>query len=184
MKKLLLPFLAILFLASCEKESMKDMQPDLKIGDAYLGGIIAYILQPGDPGYVENEFHAIIAAPSDRSEGIEFGSYPIKGATGTALGTGKANTIAIIKSLGATSFAEQLAKDLELGWYLPSKDELNKLYLNKEAIGGFADDYYWSSTVTDDNLVWIQNFKTGETRFTDQKEAQKERTRNILKSSS
>jgi hypothetical protein len=31
-------------------------------------------------------------------------------------------------------------------WYLPSKDELNKLYLNKTAVGGFADDDYWSSS--------------------------------------
>ena len=35
-------------------------------------------------------------------------------------------------------------------WHLPTKEELNQLYLNKEKVGGFAfDDYYWSSTVSD-----------------------------------
>jgi len=35
------------------------------------------------------------------------------------------------------------------GWHLPTKDELNVLYLNKDAIGGFVINYnyyYWSST--------------------------------------
>ena len=30
------------------------------------------------------------------------------------------------------------------GWRLPTKDELNLLYQNKDKIGGFAYDYYWS----------------------------------------
>ena len=59
-------------------------------------------------------------------------------------------------------------------WYLPSKDELNKLYINRVAIGGFAPrfgqilssgmvyDYgysYWSSTEDDDGFAWSQIFK-------------------------
>jgi hypothetical protein len=32
-------------------------------------------------------------------------------------------------------------------WYLPTKDELNLLYLQKAVVGGFTDNYYWSSTV-------------------------------------
>ncbi len=31
-------------------------------------------------------------------------------------------------------------------WYLPSIDELNKLYLNKTSIEGFYDEIYWSSS--------------------------------------
>jgi len=34
-------------------------------------------------------------------------------------------------------------------WYLPSSDELNKLYLNKSAVGGFSNTFYWSSTEED-----------------------------------
>jgi hypothetical protein len=50
-------------------------------------------------------------------------------------------------------------------WYLlPSIDELNKLYLNKVAIGGFADYPYWSSSEKDGNnslYVWMLNFTNG-----------------------
>jgi len=34
-------------------------------------------------------------------------------------------------------------------WYLPSKFELNLLYLQKTVVGGFASTYYWSSTESD-----------------------------------
>ena len=34
-------------------------------------------------------------------------------------------------------------------WFLLSRDELNKLYLNKEMIGGFEGDGYWSSIKED-----------------------------------
>ena len=42
-------------------------------------------------------------------------------------------------------------------WYLPSKDELNQLYLNKAAIGGFdSGNYYWSSTANSNSSSWTQ----------------------------
>jgi hypothetical protein len=53
-------------------------------------------------------------------------------------------------------------------WYLPSKDELNQMYINKttlEAVSGFAafadDDYYWSSTEGANNTEWLQDFYNG-----------------------
>lgn len=48
------------------------------------------------------------------------------------------------------------------GWRLPTKDELNTLYQNKTAIGGFENDFYWSSTQSI-NLVtaWYQDFAIG-----------------------
>jgi hypothetical protein len=47
------------------------------------------------------------------------------------------------------------------GWRLPSKDELDILYDNKDKIGGFARDYYWSSTEFDDYDAWLQDFANG-----------------------
>lgn len=46
-------------------------------------------------------------------------------------------------------------------WVLPDKNELNALYENKEAIGGFDGIIYWSSTEYDAGNAWRQNFTNG-----------------------
>ena len=48
------------------------------------------------------------------------------------------------------------------GWRLPTKDELNILFENKDTIGSFSDNYYWSSTETKGIYsAWIQFFNDG-----------------------
>lgn len=51
------------------------------------------------------------------------------------------------------------------GWRLPSKDELNQLFENKDTIGQFTEGFYWSSTNADDTVVigsaWGQRFSDG-----------------------
>ena len=138
----------------------------LAIGGAYQGGKIAYILHSGDPGYVAGQTHGLIAAKVDQSTGIRWynGAYTATGATATALGTGFSNTNMIIGKQGAlaTSYAAGVARAYHGGgytdWYLPSKDELNKLYLRQAAIGGFGPHYYWSSSEYDANTAWYQAF--------------------------
>ena len=139
----------------------------LTVGASYGGGVIAYLLQSGDIGYDPSVQHGLIAATSDQSTGVQWYnlSYTNTYATGTAIGTGLSNTMAIIANQGAGSYAATVARSYTGGgntdWYLPSKDELNKLYINRVSIGGFASAWYWSSSENNAFVAWYQYFFSG-----------------------
>ncbi len=96
-------------------------------------------------------------------------------AVGTAIGTGQANTTIIINSQGSGTYAAKLCADLTLNgysdWFLPSKDELNEMFINRTLInatsvanGGAAFTlHYWSSSQQDGNSnnAWIQFLNSG-----------------------
>ena len=54
----------------------------------------------------------------------------------------------------------------ELGWFLPSKDELNLMYVNlyKQGLGSFVSGspFYWSSSGYDAYNAWWQTFFSGD----------------------
>jgi len=141
---------------------------DVAVGDNLQGGKVAYILAVGDTGYNPSVQHGLVAALTDQSTSKVWHATNdgVTGATGTAIGTGLGNTNAIIALYGAESNAAKVAQTYSVGiyttgWYLPSKDELNKLYINKSLIGGFTAGYYWSSSEVDSVLAWSQNFNLG-----------------------
>ena len=143
----------------------------LKVGDEYQGGVVAYVLVSGDPGYDPSTQHGLVIATSYISDQITWDNWALyrttTGATGTAIGTGLTNTNTIIASQGGTttSYAAGLARAYNGGgysdWYLPSKDELNILYLNKEKIGLLAIGSFWSSSEVSRTDAWAIRFDTG-----------------------
>ena len=57
--------------------------------------------------------------------------------------------------------AKKACEALGEGWRLPTKEELNIMYENKDLVIGFAGNYYWSSTEYDFDYAWYQYFTVG-----------------------
>lgn len=128
------------------------------VGQNRMGGIIFYIDGTGQ--------HGLISAASDQSTGAVWGCYTvILGGTSTVIGSGQSNTTHIVNLCSEAGIAARICNDLVLGgysdWFLPSKDELNQMYLKKTVIGGFADSYYWTSSEFNDFYAWFQLFTDG-----------------------
>ena len=126
------------------------------IGDAGpAGGIVFHVTDGG--------LHGLEAAAVDQVS-TEWGCYgtTISGANGTAVGTGEQNTADIIAGCSETT-AASVASAYGPDWYLPSKDELNLLYVQKVAdiVGGFASGSYWSSSQYGSHHAWVQLFDGG-----------------------
>ena len=148
----------------------------LAIGDTYGGGKVAYLMQPGDTTYNANVQHGLIASISDIGQGSPWSSAStsttvVCNALGVNLLQGISNTDSIIKyNPSPTTTAAAIAKAHRGGnysdWYLPNKNELNKLYIGRIAIGNFATGGYWSSSEFDATNsykfhAWYQNFANG-----------------------
>ena len=80
-----------------------------------------------------------------------------------AVGIGGTNTTTA--DLTCTSGAVQAASDLVLGgkddWVLGSLGEMKLMYDNLQGVGGFAADYYWSSSESNATVAWVQYFGYG-----------------------
>ena len=86
--------------------------------------------------------------------------------TKTAIGDGRPNTTSSTNNVaacatGAIFHAELYAGNGKTDWHLPSKDELNELFLKKATVGGFSSGYYWSSSEGGADRAWDQSFGTG-----------------------
>jgi len=131
-----------------------------EVGEFKFGGVIFWIA-PGSNNSsglvcdIDN-----IANPGAGGITWSVGTNVTTGATGTAIGTGQANTTAIVNSYGTGSvYAAVLCSNSTAGgysdWYLPSLFELHEIYYNMAAISAAAQAnggsaltglYHWSST--------------------------------------
>ena len=57
--------------------------------------------------------------------------------------------------------AKKACTDLGEGWRLPTKEELNYLFFNRDGITGFTNSNYWSIATNNGSGAWSQNFSNG-----------------------
>jgi hypothetical protein len=158
------------------------------IGESYGGGIVFYVYDNGK--------HGLIAATSDQILNTRWygGSYTNTRARADGVGAGLKNTSIIIAVQSGTytpvydgaSFAATVCNEYTVtidgvtygDWYLPSKHELNLLFLQRAVVGNFPNisGSYWSSTeyfrsdlVGSFQLAWYQNFVTGAQAYLNKK---------------
>ena len=143
----------------------------LSIGD-FVGGGVVFWVDPTD------NTKGLACALENQSTGIQWfnGVNTTTNATATAVGSGAANTTAIIDNQGPTEtdYAAGLARAYNGGgfsdWFLPSKGELSSMFQNKETLntaisnnGGqiFQNSAYWSSTEIDSEFARAVGFGNG-----------------------
>lgn len=167
--RFLLIFIVFLYLKSFSQENKK-----YQIGDFAHGGIIFWLDETGE--------HGLVCTKSDISESTQWDTElkyigepmnsPERNTKSVAIldgiYAGKENTQSIIKFVGKSDipFAALICDEYELlidsilydDWYLPSRDELNIMYLNRTIINETAlqkggeslnKKRYWSSTDVD-----------------------------------
>ncbi len=121
----------------------------LNIGDEFQGGVLFYIDETGK--------HGLVVGKEDLGE-YNWGclNVTIPGADIIDIGGGLQNTIDILAWCSDRPIAASIAFEYEFedfsDWYLPSRRELQEVYLSVGQgseignIGGFNDSWYWSST--------------------------------------
>lgn len=126
--------------------SNKDVVNWVRACRAFIAGAGEYSLRDVGPGggliFYVNGTDYLEAAASDQSSGKTWSNVIDKAVetTGTAIGTGRANTLAIIAQAGGAD-----------DWFLPSESELLEMFnnLHDQGVGGFSDEEYWCSTEVD-----------------------------------
>jgi hypothetical protein len=136
----------------------------VNIGDEVFGGIVFHINSDLKSG--------LVVSSSDQSNSSNWGCQgtEINGANLHTIGSGEQNTTEILNDCTQNNIAAEICTELILNgyddWYLPSKDELNLIYVNLHSVGlGNFSSIYWSSSQYSEFFAWIQNFNAGSQNY-------------------
>jgi hypothetical protein len=150
---------------SAPSSASNSVTPNVAVGDLLQGGVVYYVAPtPTDLDGDGKVDIGLICAVEDQSAAINWilggdTQSTVNGNTSTAIGTGQTNTNAMMNQAGYTGGAAQVAEDYSVtdngvtynDWFLPSLEELNEMYSQKNSIEAAAGvtpfgTNYWSSS--------------------------------------
>lgn len=138
------------------------------VGDTAKGGVVIYVDSTG--------WHGLVAAQTDETIGATVimawkpGPFNIDFHASTdGLYAGYNNTANIVfysqpSGIYAAYYCDLKTTGGYTDWYLPSKYELDLMFQQRDVIGGFTNNVYWSSTTWDgwpESRAWAQFFYDG-----------------------
>ncbi|HOW82613.1 MAG TPA: DUF1566 domain-containing protein [Spirochaetota bacterium] len=138
------------------------------MGNTRYGGLVFYNDGNGHGlvAYAENLTTSMVWTSGGSTQTTELGTTRI------GIGSGLANTNAIVAQAGHTASAAQFCLDYSYNdgettyddWFLPSWDELGQMYamLKARGTGNFTNYFYWSSSEYNANNAFMIYFATGE----------------------
>lgn len=138
-----------------------------EVGDYSYGGVIFWV------DAADNN-HGLVCSTSEQGN-APWGcsGTDVTAANGTAITTGKANTDAMAAACVEAGSLAITALNLTLNgysdWFVPSKDELYEIYLNRETINAVLtangdeiySNSYWTSTQFNTTNGWFGSFSNG-----------------------
>lgn len=135
------------------------------LGSLMKGGLLFYVFQPGDPGYVQNEFHGMVVCPEMINPPNANFNWAAKdsliGGTDTSMFAGLTNTTKIVTALGPGQYAAWMCYNLSYNgytdWYLPS---INELFAIRKALVTIPNQPWSSTEVDGSNAYQIINSRT------------------------
>lgn len=143
------------------------------IGDYYPeeGGVVFYLLQPGDPGYDANTPHGLIVSLTYILPiGYQWGCEDTLIGTSTDIFSGNDNTNLIASTCDQYPIAAKLCIEYSsLGfndWYLGSKDEMYHVAINKSTINSTLANLSETNNILNTNSIWTSSESTSENAIT------------------
>jgi hypothetical protein len=160
--------------ASAASNLVTPIQPQpATVGDLRAGGVVFWV----DP---TDNTHGLVCALEDYQSTVEWGCYETDLPSvpnvfrndegdlvgpGAEIGYGEPNTTGILADCSSAP-AALAARSYGPEWFLPSINELNEIYVNKETLESVSgvvafSNSYWSSTEGDFIYAWFQYFDIG-----------------------